>query len=149
MLLTAGLIGSTYYWVFVASITASFAVVDFEALRRRSMSRMHGAAVAIYCLAWVVVAGLGLPIAPLGALWWVFPAAVRIAVAVAFVGGDLLAEAAREEQKLAHPELRDPPYPKHKLTAEELREAQGYDERWQREDRARNHRWEEEEQHRR
>ena len=149
MVVATRLIGSPYYWAFVVVITVAFAVVDFEALRRRTMSRMHGAAVAVYCLTWVVIAGLGLPIAPLGSLWWLFPAAVRIAAAVAFAGGSLLAELARAEQKLVHPELHhEVTYPKHKLTADELREAEAYDDEWQREDRARNRR-RQEEQHRR
>jgi len=81
-----------------------------------------------------------LPIAPLGSLWWVFPAAVRIAVVAMFAGGQILAEAVRVEQAITHPEQRHVPatVPKHKLTEEELRVAEAYDAQWQIEDRQRN-----------
>jgi hypothetical protein len=79
-----------------------------------------------------------LPVAPLGALWWVFPAAVRVAVGCMFVGGQILGEAFRGEQTLVHPELREKRVPKHRLTAEELAVAETYDAQWQAEDRERN-----------
>lgn len=126
------------FWVVVAVATLAFAVLDLEALRRRSMSRWHGASVAIYVLAWVIVIGLGLPIAPLGSVWWIFPVAVRIGVAAAFGGGQLLAEVIREEQLIAHPERRPPKLPSHNLSEEELRDAEAYDSEWQIEDRRRN-----------
>ena len=134
------MIGSPYYWAFVAAITGAFAVIDISALSRRSMGRAHGLAVAVYVATWVIVAGLSLPIAPLGSLWWVFPAAVRIAVVAMFGGGQILAEAVRVEQAITHPEQRDLPaaVPKHELTEEELRAAETYDAQWQIEDRQRN-----------
>ncbi len=134
------MIGSPYYWAFVAAITLAFAVIDISALSQRSMGRAHGLAVAIYIATWGVVGGLSLPIAPLGSLWWVFPAAVRIAVVAMFAGGQILAEAVRVEQAITHPEQRHVPatVPKHKLTEEELRVAEAYDAQWQIEDRQRN-----------
>src|SRR5438105_8037297 len=98
------MIGSPWYWAIVGAATLFFAIVDLIALSRREMGRAHGFALAVYLSAWVVVVGLGLPIAPLGSLWWVFPAAIRIAAAVIFGGGQLLAEALRAERRLVHHE---------------------------------------------
>ena len=130
--------GSPYYWALVAAVTLAFAVVDLEALRRRSMSRWHGASVAVYAGVWVVVVGLGLPVAPLGSVWWIFPVAVRIAVAVIFGGGQLLAGAIREEQLIVHPERRPPALPKRDVSEAELRAGEDYDAQWQVQDRQRN-----------
>ena len=135
------MIGSPYYWALVAAITVAFAVVDVIALSRREMGRAQGVAIAVYVATWAIVVGLSLPIAPLGSLWWVFPAAVRIAVAAMFAGGQFLAGAFRVEQSIVHPEQRPKPVvvPKHKLTEEELRVAEAFDAQWQLEDRQRNH----------
>jgi len=130
-------IGSPYYWAFVASITLLFAAIDLEALRSRSFSRFHGLAVALYVGAWGVVS-LSLPVTPVGAMWWLFPAAVRIAFSVMFAGGQLLAELVREEQALAHPERRPPAVPVRKVSEDELRAGELYDDQWQIEDRERN-----------
>ncbi len=46
------MIGSPYYWAFVAAITLAFAVIDISALSQRSMGRAHGLAVAIYIATW-------------------------------------------------------------------------------------------------
>jgi hypothetical protein len=127
-----------YYWAMVAVLALAFAAVDLEALRRRSFSRWHGVSVAVYVAAWVVVAGLGLPVAPLGSLWWVFPVAMRLAVLAVFGGGQLLAGLVREEQSLAHPEQRPPKLPEPRLSEAELRTAEEYDAEWQLEDRERN-----------
>jgi hypothetical protein len=96
-----------------------------------------GGAVALYVGAWGVVS-LALPVAPLGATWWLFPAAVRIAFSVMFAGGQLLAEVVREEQALAHPERRSPTVPVRKVSEDELRAGELYDDQWQIEDRERN-----------
>lgn len=128
-----------YYWAMVAVLALAFAAVDLEALRRRSFSRWHGVSVAVYVVAWVVVAGLGLPVAPLGSLWWVFPVTVRVAAVGIFAGGQLLAGLVREEQSLAHPEPRPPKLmPEPRLSEAELRTAEEYDAQWQLEDRERN-----------
>jgi hypothetical protein len=131
------MIGSPYYWAFVAAITVAFAAIDLEALRRREMSRLHGASVALYAGGWVIVVGLGLPVAPLGPVWWVFPAGVRIAVAVMFSGGQLLAEAIREEQRIVHHEQR-PANARLEISEAELSAAEEFDAEWQAEDRRRN-----------
>ena len=132
------MIGSPYYWAFVAVATLAFALVDLEALRRRRMSRWHGMSVAVYVAVWVIVIGLGLPIAPLGSLWWIFPAAVRIAVAVAFGGGQLIAGVIREEPLIVHPERRPPKLPHREVSEAELRDGEAFDAQWQIEDRTRN-----------
>jgi hypothetical protein len=131
-------IGSPYYWAFVGAITLAFAVIDLNALSRRTMTRAHGAAVAVYVTTFVIVGGLSLPVAPLGSLWWVFPAAVRIAVFATIVGGQLLAGAVLAEQAIVHPQRRPPAVPQGRLTEAELRDAEAYDSQWQIEDRQRN-----------
>jgi hypothetical protein len=135
-------IGSGYYWAVVAVLTVGFGVVDVVALSRREMGRAQGLAVAVYLTSWVIVAGLSFPIAPLGSMWWLFPAAARIAVFVIFAGGQILAAAARAEQRVVHPEKKQwtGSLPKHKLTEAELREAEANDAQWQIEDRERNRR---------
>jgi hypothetical protein len=130
--------GSPYYWAFVGVVTLGFAAVDILALSRRELGRPQGVAVAIYMTAWVVLLGLSLPVAPLGSLWWLFPAALRIAVVVAFAGGQVLAAAVRTEQGIVHPETRVATPPAHKLTEAELRTVEAYDAKWQAEDRERN-----------
>jgi predicted Zn-dependent protease with MMP-like domain len=134
-------IGSPYYWAFVGAITLAFAVIDLIALSRRDMGRPQGVAIAIYVTAWVVVSGLSLPIAPLGSLWWVFPAAVRIAVSTMLVGGQILAGTVRAEQAIVHHERQQAPptRPRRELSEAELRVADAYDALWQVEDRQRNH----------
>lgn len=127
-----------YYWAVVGMLTLAFAAVDMEALRRRSFSRWHGASVAVYVVAWVIVGGLGLPVAPLGSLWWVFPVAVRVAAVAIFAGGQLLAGVVREEQSLAHPDRRPPMLPEPRLSEAELQTAEEYDAQWQVADRERN-----------
>ena len=102
------------------------------------MSRWHGASVAVYIGVWVIVIGLALPIAPLGSVWWIFPAAIRIAVAVIFGGGQLLAGAIREEQLIVHPERRPPVPPRRGVSEAELRAGEDYDAQWQVEERKRN-----------
>jgi hypothetical protein len=132
--------GSPWFWAVVGLLTAGFALVDLEALRRRSISRLHGAAVAAYVLAWGTLFVYGLPIAPLGALSYVVPFAVRLGVAIVFGGGQLLAGAVREEQKLTGKSEHLPPVPHHVLTEAELAEAERYDDEWQIADRARERR---------
>jgi hypothetical protein len=132
--------GSPWFWVVVGVLTAGFAVVDLEALRRRSISRLHGVAVAAYVLAWGVLAVYGLPIAPLGSLSYVVPFAVRLGAAIVFWGGELLADLVREERKLTGKAERLPPAPQHVLTARELAEAERYDDAWQVADRERERR---------
>ena len=122
----------------MSAITLMFAVIDLEALRRRSMSRWHGASVAIYIGVWVIVVGLGMPVAPLGSVWWVFPAAIRIAAAVMFGGGQLLAGVIREGWLIRHPDRRLPIVPMRKVSDAELRAAEEYDAQWQIQDRMRN-----------
>jgi hypothetical protein len=121
----------------VGTLTLGFAAVDLEAMRRRSMSRLHGVAVAVYVATWGVIFVYGLPVAPLGSLNYVVPFVVRLAVATVFGGGQLLAGLIREERLLTGKAERLPPVPRHELTAEELTEAERYDEEWQREDRRR------------
>jgi hypothetical protein len=124
-------LGSPYYWVLVGLLTAGFAISDLLALSRRELGRKQGAAIAVYVASWGIVAVLGLPIAPLGSLWWVFPAAIRVAFAVMIIGGELLAEAVRAEQAIEHRHDPKPPsYPEHHLTAEELRTAEQYEAEW-------------------
>lgn len=132
--------GSSWFWVVVGALTAGFALVDLEALRRRSISRLHGVAVATYVLAWGTLFVYGLPIAPLGSLSYVIPFAVRLAATIVFAGGQLLAEAVREEQKLTGKAEKLPPVPHHVLTVDELAEAERYDDEWQIADREREHR---------
>jgi hypothetical protein len=98
---------SPWYWAFVAAITVAFALVDLEALRDRRFSRWHGVSVALYVGAWLIVAGVGLPVGRSPG-WGVFPAALRVAVIAVFVGGQFLAEAIRGEQRLAHRKRRTP-----------------------------------------
>jgi len=88
---------SPYYWAVVGAITLVFAAIDLEALRKRKMSRLHGAAIAVYVLSWVLVFGL-----LRNGFAALYPAAIRIAVAVVFAGGQLIAELIRGEQRLAH-----------------------------------------------
>jgi hypothetical protein len=126
---------SPYYWIPVGVATVAFAVIDLEALRRREMSRWHGFAVAIYVGTWGVVLGL---VRSRSGLWFV-PAAVRIGLAAVFGGGQLLAEAVREEQRIAHRERRKPRPGPPRISEDERRAAEEYDAHWQREDRERNH----------
>jgi hypothetical protein len=117
--------------VLVGLLTAAFAVADLLALSRRSLGRKQGAAIAVYITAWGVTAVLGLPSAPLGALWWVFPAAIRIAFAAMLVGGELLADVVRAEQAIEHRNDPKPPaYPEHHLTAQEIHDAEAYETEW-------------------
>ena len=95
-------LGSPYYWAFVVALTVAFSVVDFFALDPRELGRKQGWAVALYVGSWGIVIGLSLPVAPLGSVWWMFPAAFRIAVAAAVVGGHVLAGAVRVEQRHEH-----------------------------------------------
>jgi len=95
-------LGSPYYWTFVVVLTVSFSVVDFFALDPRELGRKQGWAVAIYVGTWGIVMGLSLPVAPIGSTWWVFPWAFRIAVAIAIIGGHVLAGSFRAEQKHRH-----------------------------------------------
>ena len=132
--------GSPWFWVVVGILTAGFALVDLEALRRRSLSRMHGVAVAAYVLAWGSLLVYGLPIAPLGSISYVIPFAVRVGAAVIFAGGQLVAELVREERKLTGKAQPLPPVPQHVLTADELAEAERYDTEWQVADRERERR---------
>jgi len=132
--------GSPWFWVVVGILTAGFALVDLEALRRRSLSRMHGVAVAAYVLAWGSLLVYGLPIAPLGSISYVIPFAARVGAAIVFAGGQLLAELVREERKLTGRSEQLPPVPHHVLTADELAEAERYDDEWLAEDRERERR---------
>jgi hypothetical protein len=132
--------GSPWFWVVVGILTTGFALVDVEAMRRRSMSRMHGVAVAAYVLAWGTLFVYGLPIAPLGSISYVIPFAVRVGAAIVFAGGQLLAELVREERKLTGKSEPLPPVPHHLLTAAELAEAERYDDEWQIADRERERR---------
>jgi len=132
--------GSPWLWIVVGILTAGFALVDLEALRRRSLSRMHGVAVAVYVLAWGSLLVYGLPIAPLGSISYVIPFAARVGAAIVFAGGQLLAEVVREERKLTGGSEQVPPVPHHVLTADELAEAERYDDEWQAEDRERERR---------
>jgi hypothetical protein len=132
--------GSPWFWVVVGILTAGFALVDLEALRRRSLSRMHGVAVAAYVLAWGSLLVYGLPIAPLGSISYVIPFAARVGAAIVFADGQLLAELVREERKLTGRSEQLPPVPHHVLTADELAEAERYDDEWLAEDRERERR---------
>lgn len=129
-----------WFWVVVGILTTGFALVDLEALRRRSLSSMHGVAVAAYVLAWGTLLVYGLPIAPLGSISYVIPFAVRAGAAIVFAGGQLLAELVREERKLTGKSERPPPVPHHLLSADELAEAERYDAEWQIADRERERR---------
>lgn len=128
---------SIAFWVVVGVLTAGFAAVDLEALRRRSMSRLHGAAVCVYVVAWGAIFEFGLPLPPIGPLNFIFPFVFRVGTAVVFSGGQLLADLIREERRLTGKAEPLPPPRHHDLTAEELAEAERYDEQWQREDRQR------------
>jgi hypothetical protein len=130
---------SAYYWALVVAITVAFALIDLEAFRRNRWTRWHAFSVWVYAGAWVIVLGVALPIGQGATGWWVFPAAVRVAVIAIFWGGQLLAEGVRGEQWMAHPEQREPPVPPPRISEDELRAAEEYDAQWQLEDRARNH----------
>jgi hypothetical protein len=98
--------GSPYYWAFVGAITLAFAVVDLEALRAHRISRFHGFSVAVYVTVFVIVVGVSWRVGPGATGWWVFPAAVRVAVWAVFIGGQLLAGALRGEQRIVHGKKR-------------------------------------------
>ena len=97
--LVADVIGSPYYWAVVALITVAFSVVDFIALDPRYLGRKQGWAVALYIGSWVIVFGLSLPVAPVGSLMWVFPWGLRLAVTAVLIGSNLLAGAARVQNR--------------------------------------------------
>jgi uncharacterized membrane protein len=99
---------SPWYWTVVAVTTVAFALIDLEALRDRRFSRWHAVSVVLFVGAWLIVAGVGLPVAGSPG-WGVFPVALRVAVVAIFAGGQLLAQAIRGEQRLAHRTRRRPP----------------------------------------
>jgi hypothetical protein len=72
------------------------------------MSRFQRFSVAVYVSVFVIVVGVASPIGRgAGAPgWWVFPAAVRVAVSAMFIGGQLLAGAVPGEQHMAHRKKR-------------------------------------------
>ncbi len=119
------------YWALVGCLTVGFAVADLLALSRRELGRKQGFAIGVYLTAWGLAAVLGLPIAPLGSIWWVFPAAIRIGFAVIVGVGSLLAEGGRLEQSVEHRhDPKPPPNPAHVLTANELHDVELYESLW-------------------